>query len=139
MQQAARILLVDDDAEFVRLCWLILAKAGFEVMTAFDGRLGLEEMREIQPDLILLDVMMPGSWDGIEVCRQVRADPAMGQVRVIMVSARDDDDTQLAAFRAGASDYWVKPLSRESLLNRVRATLAVQQAYASRATTGMIV
>lgn len=129
MKQPIRILLVDDDPDLVRLFWLILVKEGFEIMTAFDGHLGLEEVREIQPDLILLDVMMPGKLDGIEVCRQVRADPALNRVRVIMVSARSDEETQRAAFLAGADDYWVKPISRDSLIDRVRAVLEARQTH----------
>ena len=135
MRQSIRILLVDDDPDLIRLFWMILAKEGFEVMTAFDGRLGLEEVHAIQPDLILLDVMMPDGLDGIEVCRQVRADPALHQVRVIMVSAKGDDETRLAAFNAGADDYWVKPISRTSLVDRVRAALEARRGGAARSMT----
>jgi DNA-binding response OmpR family regulator len=139
MKQPTCILLVDDDPDLVKLFWLILAKEGFEIMTAFDGHLGLEEVREIHPDLILLDVMLPGNLDGIEVCRQVRTDPTLNDVRVVMVSARHDDETQLAAFRAGADDYWVKPISRDRLIDRVRATLDARQAYSSRLVASAVV
>jgi DNA-binding response OmpR family regulator len=132
VQHPIRILVVDDDPDTVRLFWLILAKDGFEIMTAFDGRLALEEVREIQPDLILLDVMMPGGLDGIEVCRQVRADPTLNEVSVIMVSARSDAETQTAARAAGANDYWVKPISRDGLVTRVHAALAAQRASSAR-------
>jgi len=131
VQQPIRILVVDDDQDLTRMFWLMLAKNGFEIMTAFDGETALVESRETRPDLVLLDIMLPGNLDGIEVCRQLRADPTLNSVSVVMVTARMDAETRKAAFSAGANDYWVKPIDRASLADRVRATLEAHRASLS--------
>jgi DNA-binding response OmpR family regulator len=127
------ILIVEDDQNLLRLFRLGLAAklSEFDVLYASDGDTALKLIREVQPAVILLDVLLPGGMDGIEICRQVRSNPAMSGVDVIMVSALNDVETRRAAIDAGATDYWTKPISPRELPDRVRAVLRRKSAFAS--------
>jgi DNA-binding response OmpR family regulator len=124
-----QILLVEDDEELLGLFQLGLAIKGieFEVRSATDGHRALELARENHPDLILLDIRLPGDIDGIEVCRRVRSDPDMRGVGVVMLSALSDTRTRQAAIEAGAADYWVKPVRPRDLSEKVRAILNLKR------------
>jgi len=114
------ILVVDDDAGLRTALRRVLASHGFEVEVAEDGAEALSRMRTRSFDVLVLDVMMPGS-DGIEVCEQLRAGGA--DIPVLMLTARDAVRDRVAGLEAGADDYLVKPFANEELVARVRALL----------------
>ncbi len=114
-----RILLVEDDAAIREMTQLALERDGFTVRTAGDGAAGLEAFREEPPDLVLLDVMLPGL-DGVSVCRQIRAGSV---VPIVMLSARSDPIDIVLGLEAGADDYVTKPFEPPILAARLRAVL----------------
>ncbi len=116
----AHILLVEDEIKLAQFVKLELTHEGYEVTVANDGIGGLTAARESQPDLILLDWMLPG-FSGIEVCRRLRA--TGDKVPVILLTAKDEISDRVEGLDAGADDYMVKPFSIEELLARVRAHL----------------
>jgi DNA-binding response OmpR family regulator len=123
----ARILAIDDEKN---ICELIeRGLVGYEVITARDGRTGLEEARRTSPDLILLDVTMPGM-TGFEVCRQIRTTPDLMAIPVIFLTARGSLNDKLEGFDAGADDYVPKPFDMRELEMRVRAVLRRAQPHA---------
>ncbi len=123
-----RILVVDDDDALVDLVQMAFADAGFEVDVARDGRAGLEAHARTNPDLVLLDVMMP-EVDGFEVCRRLRA---TSRTPVVMLTSRDDEVDKIVGLEIGADDYVTKPFSVRELVARVRAVLRrVHEAPAS--------
>ena len=115
----SRILLVEDDAVVAETICYTLEREGYTLLTAADGIAGLELARRATPDLIILDVMLPGV-DGLEIARRVQAG---GGVPVLMLSARDRIEDKVAGLEAGADDYLVKPFAVEELLARVKARL----------------
>ena len=118
-----RVLVVDDDPEILRLVKLSLETAGFAVIEAHDGQEALDAVTGEAPDIVVLDVMMPGL-DGMEVCRRIRANYETRSMSVILLSARVTSTDKMAGFRAGADDYITKPFDPEELVERVRATLS---------------
>ena len=118
-----RILVVDDDADIRDMLRFKLAKAGFEVHTEEDGETGLAAAREIHPDLILLDWMMP-RLTGPEVVRELRQEEADTRVPVILLTAKAQETDVQRGFAAGADDYISKPFSPRELMSRVQALLA---------------
>ncbi|MFM7104203.1 MAG: response regulator transcription factor, partial [Flavobacteriales bacterium] len=117
-----KILLVDDEKDIREIVGFNLEKKGFEVHTASDGRKALETARKIQPDLVLLDVMMP-EMDGMETCREMRDDPKLKNIMIAFLTARGEDYSQVAGFEAGADDYIQKPIKTRILISRVKAML----------------
>ncbi|MFY7707600.1 MAG: response regulator transcription factor [Flavobacteriales bacterium] len=117
-----KILLVDDEQDILDLIGFNLEKEGFEVHTANNGRTGLEIARRVSPDLVLLDVMMPGM-DGMETCRELRDDSNLKHVLIAFLTARNEDYSQIAGFDAGADDYISKPIKPRVLVSRVKALL----------------
>jgi len=115
----ARVLVVDDDPNILSLLRRGLSFEGYQVATAADGVAALAVARDELPDLIVLDVMMPGL-DGLEVCRRLRAG---ADVPILMLTARDTVPDRVAGLDAGADDYLVKPFAFDELLARVRALL----------------
>jgi len=115
-----RVLLVEDDNDIAEPLARALVREGYEVGTAHDGRIALEEVLDAPPDLIILDVGLPGM-DGLEVCRHVR--DARPNVPILMLTARDGELEQVAGLDAGADDYVTKPFRLSVLLARVRAML----------------
>jgi len=127
-----KILIVDDDKNIVRLMEYTLKAAGFEVLTAYDGQEGLKQIYAHQPDLVILDIMMP-NMDGWTVCQRIRE---FSQVPVIMVTAKDRERDIVRGLDLGADDYVVKPVRMPVLVARVRACL--RRAEQSRADTRQI-
>lgn len=124
-----KILVVDDVPTNLDVLDEILEEANYSVMVATDGTTALEVVQESRPDAILLDVMMPGI-DGFETCRRLKADPAVEDVPVIFLTARDDIEGLIEGFQAGGVDYLTKPFKKEELLVRVRTHL--ERAYFER-------
>ena len=116
---AKRVLVVDDDVKTVELVKLYLNRDGYKVLTAYDGVEALHLARESHPDLIVLDLMLPGM-DGLEVCRTIREE---SDVPIIMLTARTTDQDKLTGLSLGADDYVTKPFSPRELAARVRAVL----------------
>ena len=114
-----RVLVVDDDAKTVELVKLYLNRDGYRVLTAYDGVEALRLAREGHPDLIVLDLMLPGI-DGLEICRTLRDE---SDIPIIMLTARTTDDDKLTGLGLGADDYVTKPFSPRELAARVRAVL----------------
>ena len=117
-----KLLVVDDAPDLVLLCRINLERAGYEVLSAGDGREALTAIRAKHPDLVLLDLMMP-EVDGWEVLAVLRADPLTKDLPVVLLTAKAHDSDQLAAWQAGATDYIVKPFTPESLVAAVRDAL----------------
>jgi two-component system response regulator MprA len=119
MDARPRILVVDDDPRLAATLRRALAYEGYEVAVAADGAAALAAARAGPPDLVVLDVMLPGL-DGVEVCRRLRA---AGDVPILMLTARDATADRVRGLDSGADDYLVKPFAYEELLARVRALL----------------
>jgi DNA-binding response OmpR family regulator len=119
----ATVLLAEDDADIRFLVTFKLERAGHEVRGFGDGVSALADAREHPPDLAVLDVMMPGM-SGLDVCRELRRDPATAAVPVIFLSACAEQADIAAGFAAGADDYIVKPFSPREFATRVSALLA---------------
>lgn len=117
-----RILLIDDEADILEFVKYNLERDGYEVFTAPNGAVGLEKAIEIQPHLILLDMMMP-VMDGLETCRAIRACPDLKNVVVVFLSAVGSEEVQLQGYESGADDYIGKPIKMNILRSRVKAIL----------------
>jgi two-component system, OmpR family, KDP operon response regulator KdpE len=116
---AGRILVVDDEPQIRRIMRTTLIGAGYEVDDARTGEQALEKLRDFRPDLVLLDINMPGM-GGLAACRAIRSDTTIG---VIMLTVRDSEADKVAALDAGADDFVTKPFSTPELLARIRAAL----------------
>lgn len=114
-----KVLLIDDDIDSLRLNRIVFAKAGAQVITANDGLEGISKLHSHRPDLVILDVMMPGG-SGYEVCRQIRK---ISNIPVIMLTALGQEQNELDGLDAGADDYLSKPYSPEILLARARSVI----------------
>ncbi|ROR32098.1 response regulator transcription factor [Inmirania thermothiophila] len=119
---AKRVLVVDDEPNIVLSLEYLMRREGYEVQTAADGEEALARIREAPPDLVLLDVMMPGL-DGYRVCEAVRADPALAGVRIVMLTAKGRDVERERGLALGADDYITKPFSTREVADKVRAIL----------------
>jgi adenylate cyclase len=120
-----RVLVVDDNAMNVKIVQTRLASEGYDIVTAADGEAALVAVRELGPDLILLDVMMP-RLDGIEVCKRLRADPNMPFTPIILLTAMTDNKDVIAGLEAGADEYLTKPIDHGALVARVRSMLRIK-------------
>src|ERR1700710_1710225 len=116
------VLVVEDEAALVTMLRYNLEKQGFRVDEAADGQEALTRIAEAQPDLVLLDWMLP-VMSGIEVCRQIRRRPSTRELPVIMVTARTEDQDAVRGLDTGADDFITKPFSIDALLARMRALL----------------
>jgi len=117
-----RVLVVDDNFVNVRLLEELLKSASYEVATAMNGEAALEKIAQSRPDIVLLDVMMPGM-DGYEVCRRIRQDEKTAQLPVIMVTALDKESDREMALAAGANEFLSKPVEDNLLLPAIRRIL----------------
>ncbi|MEL6612546.1 MAG: response regulator transcription factor [Bacteroidota bacterium] len=116
------ILLVDDEQDLLDLVSYNLEKEGYEVVTARDGETALEHAETHDPDLVVLDVMMP-NMTGIEVCRRLRENAKLRLTPILMLTARGEESDEIKGLEAGADDYLAKPISPRLLLSRIRALL----------------
>jgi CheY-like chemotaxis protein len=118
-----KILLVDDHADIRRLIRITLGK-NFDILEAEDGAGALEIVRQQRPDLVVLDIMMPGNLDGLQVLEAIRAEPQLAETRVIIVSARGQTRDYDEGMQRGATAYFVKPFSPLQLANAIKEALA---------------
>ena len=117
------ILVVDDEPHIVEVVRDYLKQAGYRVLTARDGQTALTLARHERPDLIVLDLMLPGGMDGLDVCRSLRQDQALADVPIIMLTARVEEMDRIIGLELGADDYVTKPFSPREVVARVRAVL----------------
>lgn len=110
-----KVLIIDDQAMTRDLIKWALSESGFKLHEATNGDTGLQLAKQLQPDLILLDIVMPGEIDGYEVCRQLRASDTLSKVKIILLSANDAEDDRKRGQEAGANAYVVKPFKPASL------------------------
>jgi two-component system phosphate regulon response regulator PhoB len=118
----ARILVVEDEDDIRQILAYNLAQAGHEVFSAERGAAALELARKERPELVLLDLMLPDI-SGLEICRQLKSDPVLREVPVMMLTARSEEIDRVVGFELGADDYVVKPFSVRELILRVQAVL----------------
>ena len=121
----ARILIVEDEANIVKLISIRLERLGHSISSADNGVTALNIAREMTPDLILLDVMIP-ALNGFQVLQQLKADPATAPIPVLMLTARGHERDIVAGLEGGADDYIIKPFSFPELISRVSSALARQ-------------
>ncbi len=123
-----RILLVDDEEDILEIVGYNLEQEGFEVLTAKNGKQAIKIAKKAQPQLIIMDVMMP-EIDGIEACERIRAIPELSQTIITFLTARGEDYSQLAGFEAGADDYITKPIKPKLLVSKIKALLRRLPSY----------
>ena len=121
-----KILIVEDEANIRQLVRYNLEKEGFQVMEAADGLQGLRTAQKEKPDLVLLDLMLPGM-DGLEVCRTLKGAPATSALPIIMLTAKAEDVDKIIGLELGADDYMTKPFSPRELTARIKAVLRRSQ------------
>lgn len=120
---AQRILIVDDQPDIRRLVRMTLELTDSELLEAVDGADALAAVHALQPDLVLLDVMMPGAFDGYQVCARIKQDPALARTRVVLLTARGQAGDIEAGRAVGADGYLIKPFSPLELIEQVEAFL----------------
>jgi CheY-like chemotaxis protein len=123
---APRILIADDNPQGVELLEAYLSETDYEIQTAADGEETLRKIAGWQPDVILLDIMMP-KISGFEVCKRLRANPATANIPVLMITALDQPSDVERAVEAGTTDFLTKPINKTELLLRVRSALKSRQ------------
>src|SRR5437867_13260567 len=128
-----KILIVDDELDLIRLLKYNLEKEGFKVSSATEGSIALAEMRRNEPDLVILDLMLPGL-GGLEICRQMRRHDRFAEIPVMMLTARTEEADRVVGLELGADDYVTKPFSMRELLARVRALLRRREPSPHRTT-----
>ncbi|MDN5200755.1 response regulator transcription factor [Fulvivirgaceae bacterium BMA10] len=119
-KQNYKVLVVDDEEDILELLKYNLKKEGYQVKTALDGIKALEIAKDFQPNLILLDIMMPKQ-DGVETCRKLREIPELNNTFIIFLTARAEEYSEVAAFDVGADDYITKPIKPRALMSRLSA------------------
>ncbi len=124
--RAYKVLVVDDEERNLKLMGTLLANGGCECLTASDGVEALEKARSAAPDLIILDVMMPGM-DGYETCRNLKLDPATRDIPVVMVTALTDRESRLQGLQSGAIDFLSKPIDSTELMVRTKNLLKIKE------------
>jgi DNA-binding response OmpR family regulator len=123
---AKRILLVEDDPSVLRAISYMLEKEGYDVLTAMNGLEGLRKAKGENPDLLVLDVMLPGI-DGFEVCHRLRAESQTAQLPILMLSAKGQAADRSMGLQVGADEYLTKPVERLVLLSKIEALLAAKK------------
>jgi two-component system, OmpR family, phosphate regulon response regulator PhoB len=118
-----RVLIVEDQTDIRKLIRMTLEFEDFEIHEASDGASGLGMARAIKPDILLLDVMMPGEMDGLQVCRHIKQDPTTRHMKVVLLTARGQARDREAGQQAGADEYLVKPFSPLQLLETIERLL----------------
>lgn len=133
-----RILIIDDDEDICEILKYNLNKEGYETREAKDGEEGLKMCFETKPDLILLDIMMPGM-DGIEVCETIRKTPGFESVLICFLTARGEDYSQIAGLDAGADDFVAKPVKPKVLISRINAMMRRKPSDVKVVSEGLII
>ncbi|MEI7879315.1 MAG: response regulator [bacterium] len=123
-----QILVVDDEKDILELVNFNLTREGFGVVSAMSGEGGLNVVAQKKPDLILLDLMLPGM-SGLEVCRKLKRDPATADIPIIMITAKGEESDIILGLELGADDYVGKPFGIKILISRIRAVLRRQQVH----------
>jgi len=131
-EKVFKVLVVDDEQDILEFLSYNLEKDGFVVSTAENGKVALEKAKKEEPDIILLDVMMP-EMDGIEACRTLREMPQFENTIIAFLTARTEDYSQIAGFETGADDYISKPIKPRVLISRLRALLRRYETKESKA------
>lgn len=116
------VLLVDDDTDILEFLSFALEHDGFEVRSCTDGETAFQLAKQIIPDIIVLDMMMPG-WDGLETCRHIRKEESLNNSMIVFLTARSEDYMQVEGLDTGADDYISKPVKPKVLISRLRAIL----------------
>lgn len=127
-----KILIIEDERSLIEILSYNLANEGFEVLTASDGTDGLRRAQNAVPDLIVLDLMLPGL-DGLQICRQLRADSKTQGIRILMLTAKAEEVDEIVGFNMGADDYVAKPFKIKPLISRIKALLRRPSAEQSSA------
>ncbi len=122
MNKVYKVLAIDDENDILDLLQYNLAKEGYEVKVANNGKRGIEIAKDFVPDVILLDIMMPGI-DGVETCRQLRENTKLANSFIVFLTARAEEYSEIAAFDNGADDYIIKPIKPRALMSRIAALL----------------
>src|ERR1700759_2952025 len=128
MHAPPRILIVDDNETNRDIIRTRLAIHGFDLLEAADGEAAVASAQQNQPDLVLLDIMMP-KLDGIEVCRRLKADPALPFIAIILITARAGSEDVAAGLDAGADEYLTKPVDQVALVARVKSMLRLKELH----------
>jgi two-component system sensor histidine kinase/response regulator len=126
MTEKSNLLLVDDTIDNLRLLAAMLSDKGYQVRKAINGKIAINTIQQMQPDLILLDINMP-DLNGYEVCQMLKADPLTKEIPIIFISALDDVLDKIRAFQVGGSDYIIKPFQPEELIARIENQLTIRQ------------
>jgi DNA-binding response OmpR family regulator len=137
MGTTSRILVVEDETDLADLLTYNLQKAGFEVDVCHDGRSGLHRASELQPDLIILDVMLPHI-SGLQVARQIRTSPRTASIPILMLTAKAEEMDQISGLQSGADDYVTKPFSVKILVARVEAMLRRSRGVAGASSDAIV-
>jgi len=132
-----RIMVIEDEEHILEIISYNLKREGYAVSQARDGEEGLASIRRERPDLIVLDIMLPGI-DGLEICRRLKADPALENLPIIMVTAKAEESDIVVGLGVGADDYLAKPFSPRELIARVKAALRRGRWQADRSTAALI-
>ena len=118
----AKVIVIEDEADIREVIEHNLSREGYQVHSSSDGEEGLQLVRKRLPDLVVLDLMLPGL-DGLDVCRKIKADPEAGSTAIVMVTAKGDESDIVLGLGVGADDYVTKPFSPKELIARVKAVL----------------
>jgi len=127
IQQQSNILVVDDEPNNLTLLRRLLSDQGYKVRPAISGELALKAVGVAPPDLVLLDIMMPGGMDGYAVCGHLKANPLTRDIPVLFLSALDETEDKVRAFRSGGVDYITKPFQVDEVLARVNTHLMIRK------------
>jgi CheY-like chemotaxis protein len=120
-----KILIVEDQPDIRKLIRMTLEFEDYEIHEAADGAFGLRMASAVGPDLMLLDVMMPGELDGLQVCQRIKSDPRLAHIKVVLLTARGQARDREAGQQSGADDYLVKPFSPLQLIETIERLVAV--------------
>jgi CheY-like chemotaxis protein len=119
-----RVLIVEDQSDIRKLIRMTLEFEDYEIHEAADGAFGLNMVQAVRPDLVLLDVMMPGELDGLQVCQRIKADPTLQHIKVVLLTARGQARDREAGAAARADEYLVKPFSPLQLIETIERLMA---------------
>ena len=126
-----KILCVDDEPDILEILKYNLSNKGYQISTAKDGKIAVKKAKETNPNLIIMDIMMP-NMDGIEACEILRSDESFNDTLIMFLTARGEDYSYVAAYEAGADDYVTKPVKPKILLSKVKALLRRSKKYSQK-------